>query len=391
VNILIGITGSIAAYKTLDLIRRRIRQGDSVRIMLTAAAGHFVTPLCCQTLSQNEVYQDQFVLTRGIKHLTLAEWADIFVVAPATANIIGKTASGIADDLMSTTLISFQKPILFVPAMDTGMWENPIVQRNVAWLRVAGYHVLEPVQGALASGKIGRGRFPDIEIISRAIDAAHKGCASLRGKNILISGGRTEEDIDPVRVITNRSSGAMARELLYAVVARGGNARCVMGRISVSVSEHADVMRVRTANEMLQALQHHVPWCDCLIMAAAVGDYRPSRKRAHKSHDRDLKLKLAKNPDILKALQSQKGDRYFIGFSLEDKDALQRGRTKLTQKGLDLIVLNTYATIGQEQIKARLLRAKGPARTLGPLTKRECAHRILDAYLKYGVSATERD
>ncbi|MBN2621036.1 bifunctional phosphopantothenoylcysteine decarboxylase/phosphopantothenate--cysteine ligase CoaBC [candidate division WOR-3 bacterium] len=387
-NILLGITGSIAAYKVLGLIRQRTRRGDQVKTILTRSAQHFTTALSCQTLTGCEVYMEQFVLSQGIKHLALSAWADILVVAPATANIIGKAACGIADDLLSTTIVSFPKPVLFVPAMDTGMWENSIVQRNVRSLREAGYRVLEPASGALASGKTGRGRFPEVELIDRAIDVVNKGLESLEGRNVLITGGRTEEDIDPVRVVTNRSSGTMARELLYAVVARSGNARCIMGPTSITIPEGLDVIQVRTARDMLKEMKQHVPWCDCLIMAAAVGDYTPLKKAAHKVHERTLSLRLEKNADILKTLLPYKQHRYFIGFSLEDQQAVARARKKLRDKGLDCIVLNGRAAIGQDVMQARLLRATGAVQSLGKISKRNYAHHILDMYLRYGIGRT---
>lgn len=380
-NILIGITGSIAAYKTLELIRERKKRGDDVKVILTSSSQHFVTPLCCQTLTGNEVYFEQFVLTRGIKHLTLAQWADILVIAPATANILGKAACGIADDLLSTTIVSFPKPILFVPAMDTGMWENLIVQQNVQRLRSAGYYVLEPFYGSLASGKKGRGRFPAIQLVDRTVDTIIARYPSLRGRHILISGGRTEEDIDSVRVVTNRSSGTMARELLYAVLARDGHARCVMGQTTVAIPDTMGVIRVRTAQEMLRELTRHISWCDCLVMAAAVGDYRPEKRALNKVHDHTYTLDMKKNKDILKALRAEKEQRFFIGFSLEDKNTLAQGRKKLKEKGLDLIVLNGKATIGQERVKAQLLFPGGRTKSLGLISKFDCAHAILNAYL----------
>jgi phosphopantothenoylcysteine decarboxylase/phosphopantothenate--cysteine ligase len=389
-NILFGITGSIAAYKALEVIRQRVRQGDKVKVILTRSAENFATAMSCQTLSGDEVYLDQFALTKGIKHLMLSRWADTFVIAPATANIIGKAACGIADDLLSTAIISFTKPLLFVPAMDSGMWENPIVQQNVKRLREIGYHVLEPVSGALASGKIGRGRFPDIELIDRTIDAVYVGRRSLQGKNLLIAGGRTEEDIDPVRVVTNRSSGTMTRELLYAAVARGASVRCIIGQTSVPFPDGMGVTRVRTAVEMLRALRHEVSWCDCLIMAAAVGDYKPSRKVPHKVHEPKYILRMDKNKDILKTLQPYKKGRYFIGFSLEDRDPTTRARKKLREKGLDLIVLNGSAAIGRDMIKVRLLGPKGTARSPGRISKRDCAHCILDAYLQASINRTKK-
>jgi phosphopantothenoylcysteine decarboxylase/phosphopantothenate--cysteine ligase len=389
-NILLGITGSIAAYKALEIIRQRIRQGDNVKVILTHSAQNFVTAMSCQTLSGNEVYIDQFVLTQGIKHLAFSEWADILVIAPATANMIGKAACGIADDLLSTTIISFTKPILFIPAMDTKMWGNPNVQKNVQRLRDCGYRVLEPACGSLASGKIGRGRFPDLDLIDRTIDVVSAGLGSLENVNFLISGGRTEEDIDPVRVVTNRSSGTMARELVCAVTARGGNVRCVLGQTSVDMPTGLDMIRVRTTRDMMRELKRNIAWCHCLIMVAAVGDYKPDKISAHKVHAQTLTVYMSKNEDILKTLKPFKEHRYFIGFSLENDQAVARGRKKLREKGLDCIVLNNSAAIGQDTIRARLLRSTGPVKSWGTISKRDCAHRILDAYIKYGASQMKK-
>ena len=191
-KILLGITGSIAAYKALELVRLLRKHGAEVRVILTKSALNFVTPLSCQTLSDNEVFIDQFVLTKGIKHLTINEWSDMLVIAPATANLIGKAACGIGDDLLTTTMISYRKPVLIVPAMDEGMWDNPIVEKNTETLRACGVHFLEPSVGLLASGKVGRGRFPRVELILKKIMTVFEKQAPLDGKKFLITGGRTE-------------------------------------------------------------------------------------------------------------------------------------------------------------------------------------------------------
>ncbi|UCG92274.1 MAG: bifunctional phosphopantothenoylcysteine decarboxylase/phosphopantothenate--cysteine ligase CoaBC, partial [candidate division WOR-3 bacterium] len=273
-NIILGICGSIAAYKSLELVRLLKKSGADVKVILTKSALHFVTPLSCQTLSENEVYVDQFVLTKGIKHLTLSTWAYMLVVAPATANIIGKAASGIGDDLLSTTILSFQKPVLFAPAMDSGMWQNKVVVDNVKRLKSIGHRVIEPITGYLASGKIGKGRFPPVELIYKKILTVQGGYKSLEGRKFLITGGRTEEDIDSVRVMTNRSSGRMALELLDAVTCRDGLARGIVGEVSIPLPREMEIARVLTSREMLTLLKKHLSWCDCLIMAAAVGDYK---------------------------------------------------------------------------------------------------------------------
>ncbi len=384
-KIVLGITGSIAAYKSLELIRILKKNKDEVRVILTQSATNFVTPLTCQTLSEEEVYIDQFALNRGIKHLRLSEWGDILVVAPATADIIGKTAAGIGDDLLSTTIISFQKPILFVPAMDEGMWGNRIVRKNVQFLKETGYYFLAPVSGPLASGKIGRGRFPPVERIYKKIQVIVANYSTLLGKKILITGGRTEEEIDPVRVLTNRSSGLMAKELYMASVCRDAEARLIMGGADVQLDD-TDVVRVRTSQEMLEAMKQNIPWCNYLIMAAAVGDYIPKTKLETKSHLPSLKIECKRNRDLLKAVKIYKGNRVYVGFSLEDRGPLRSAKEKLIRKGLDFIVLNPISAIGRERVSARILTKRGRVLNLGPLSKWELANRILDECLRLETS-----
>uniref|UniRef100_A0A7V1EIC6 Coenzyme A biosynthesis bifunctional protein CoaBC n=1 Tax=candidate division WOR-3 bacterium TaxID=2052148 RepID=A0A7V1EIC6_UNCW3 len=377
-KVVIGITGSIAGYKALELIRLLRRKGNEVRVVLTKSALEFVTPISCQTLSDNEVYIDQFALTKGIKHLSLNDWADILVVAPATANIIGKAANGIGDDLLSTTLISFQKPILFVPAMDSGMWSNNIVQDNLKKLKKNGYYILEPDSGPLASGKIGKGRFPRVERIYNKILVCINDYRTLGGKKILITGGRTEEDIDSVRVITNRSSGIMALELYEAAKCRDGDVRLIMGQAGVSVPDEPEIIRVRTSYEMLNTLKKHIEWADVLIMSAAIGDYKPLELSHTKIHADSLRLVLKKNIDILKSIKNYKKYKIFIGFSVEDKDALKRAQKKLKEKGLDYIVSNPVSVIGKETTSVTILKKNGEFLELGRLSKWELANQILD-------------
>ncbi len=377
-KILLGITGSIAGYKSLELVRVMRKQGAEVRIVLTKSALNFVTPLSCQTLSANEVFADQFVLTKGIKHLTLNEWSDMLVVAPATANVIGKAACGIGDDLLTTTIISYRKPVLFVPAMDEGMWDSPVVIRNVESLKSDGFHFLEPSSGLLASGKVGRGRFPSVDLIKKKITAIFEKQKDLKGKKFLVSGGRTEEDLDPARVVTNRSSGLMGSEILQAVYCRNGGVKGVFGEVTCSLPQDMDITRVRTSREMLDALENAFGWCDTLIMAAAVGDYRPRQVQTAKVHGTKYKLDLVKNTDLLKTLAVHKGKKQLVGFSLEDKDSLVRAREKMKAKDLDLIVLNTSAAVGRDLIRASILRKKGKPVVLPEMTKWQLANRIID-------------
>jgi phosphopantothenoylcysteine decarboxylase/phosphopantothenate--cysteine ligase len=377
-KVLLGVSGSIAAFKSLELARLLRRHGADVRFVLTEAAQEFVTPLACQTLSDHEVYSEQFVLTTGIKHLSICEWADILVVAPATANIIGKAACGIGDDLLSTSLISCQKPILFVPAMDQGMWDNSIVKKNVSLLKECGCHVLPPSVGALASGKIGRGRFPPVGLILKKISSIVEMRRDLKGRKFLVTGGRTEEDLDPVRVITNRSSGLMAAELIQAIYCRGGIVKAVIGEVSCQLPEGMDINRVRTSAEMLDVMQEHFAWCDCLIMAAAVGDYKPQNQSKAKIHDETLDLRLKKNVDLLKKITTGKETRTIVGFSLEGSDQLARAKHKLKTKNMDIVVFNSPKAIGATRAEVSLLRADSQRKDIGEQTKWEIANCILD-------------
>lgn len=377
-KVVIAICGSIAAYKSLELMRLLKKSGAEVKVVLTGSARHFVTPLSCQTLSQNDVYLDQFALTRDIKHITLAQWADLLIIGPATANMIGKAAHGIGDDLLSTTILSFEKPVLFVPAMDSGMWNNRVVQENVKKLREFGYHVLEPATGVLASGRFGKGRYPHVDMIYRKILAVTEHRSSLKGLRFLVSGGRTEENIDPVRVLTNRSSGVMARELMYAIHTREGVARGVFGEVSAGLPEGLDIISVRTTAQMLMSLSEQMPACDCLIMAAAVGDYRPAKESKTKIHTKTLHLSLRKNQDVLKALHRKKQGKFMIGFSLEDRGSLSWSKKKMKEKGLDMIVANGIQSIGNEMTEATIITGKKTIR-VGKVSKWQLANRILDA------------
>lgn len=387
-NVVLGVTGSIAGYKALELARLLRKNGHEVRFILTEHARHFVTPLSCQTLSDNPVYDEQFTLDRGMKHLTLAEWGDVFTVAPASADILGKARAGIGDDLLSTTLISFPGPVLFVPAMDSAMWRNPAVRENVEWLRAHGRSVMEPAIGALASGKRGPGRFPDIEMVYRMIRAQCEKRSSLGGLRVLVVGGRTEEDIDQVRVVTNRSSGMMALELFAAAICRDADVRLVLGEHTARMFEGYEYLSVRTAREMLEAMRENVDWCELLVMAAAVGDYRPKRRLAGKVHSSSLRVELEKNPDLLAALARFKGQRRFVGFSLESSEPAMRAKKKLRAKGLDYIILNEPSAIGNAQTSASIMDAEDKVTAIGRVSKWELANRVLD--LAVGAGSRRR-
>lgn len=377
-KIVLGIGGSIAAYKALELTRELVRGGHEVRIVLTSAGSHFVTPLSCQTLSRQEVYCEQFILTRGIVHLSLNDWGDIFVIAPATADIIGKAAAGIADDLLTTTLVSWTKPVLFIPAMDEGMWSNPRVQRNVEMLLKDNCHFLNPAVGALASGKIGRGRFPAVELMARKIESVAAGATSLKGLRGVITGGRTEADIDSVRVITNRASGNMVRELVIAAHCRDAEVQAIIGETSIGFPDGLTINRVRTAGEMQREINRYLPSCDFVIMAAAVNDYEPVKITPRKIHQPNLTLRLRKTPDIIRQAAGHKRSCLCIGFSLEDKLDPIRAREKLRNKNLDLVVYNTTRALGGQATDARIMDDQGRVIASGITRKWDLANRILD-------------
>lgn len=389
-KVLLGVTGSIAAFKSLELARLLRRHGADVRFILTKSALEFVTPLSCQTLSDHEVYVEQFALTAGIKHLSLGDWADILVVAPATANIIGKAACGIGDDLLSTSLLSCQRPVLFVPAMDQGMWDNPLVRKNVVLLKEHGFHILEPSVGALASGKIGRGRFPSVNIILKKVLSLVERRRDLAGTQFLVTGGRTEEDIDPVRVVTNRSSGLMAAELIQAIYCRGGIVKAIMGEVTCQLPENMDITRVRTSREMLDELHKHFAWCDCLIMAAAVGDYKPQALSRVKIHDETFDLSLKKNVDLLREITTEKRNQTIVGFSLEESDQLARAQLKMRTKNMDIVVFNAPTAIGKTRAEVSILRADSERNDIGEKTKWEIANCILDECMQIMKSRTVR-
>jgi len=379
-NVLLGVCGSIAAYKSLELLRLLSKQGYPVKVMMTHSALNFIAPLSFQTLSKNDVYIEQFILNRNIRHIALSEWADIAVIAPATCNIIGKVAQGIADDLLSTTLTSFQGPIIFVPAMDQGMWENKVVQNNVAYLKENGYYFVEPGFGPLASGKVGRGRFPSLERIYHKILAVYEKQRLLQGKKFLITGGRTEENLDPVRTITNRSTGAMAAALFDTVIARDGLARGIFGEVSIALPQ-GEILRVRTSGELLNGLKENIAWCDFLLMVAAIGDYRPITSSEVKIHKERVVIELEKNIDLLKEIKPYKKDKIFVGFSLEEQDEVPRARKKMKEKGLDIIVLNSTAAIGQDEIQAKIMRTSGEVVSFSQVSKHRLADAILDECL----------
>jgi len=377
----VGVTGSIAAYKSAELVRKLKQRGAEVTAVMTPAASQFISPLTLETLSGKPVASELFPATRrpDILHISLAKWADLMVVAPATANIIGKVAAGIADELLATVIMATQAPVLFAPAMNTAMFSNPILTANISKLRQYGYQFVEPEVGELASGEEGKGRLAPIETILEAIEKLSSRSSELSGKKVLVTAGRTEEDLDPVRFLTNRSSGKMGYALASEAKSRGADVVLVSGPSHLPSPPGVRFISVRNAEQMSQKVKHWFAWCDVLLMAAAVADFRPRKKAASKIKKvRELSLELEKTPDILLEVKPLKGNKIIAGFALETEDGLANARQKLKTKGLDFIVLNTPAALGADTNQATILGADWQTEQLPQMSKQGVARRILD-------------
>lgn len=354
-KILLGITGSIAAYKSISILRRLRAADADVNVVLTSAAHQFVSPLTLQVLSGGPIYADLFDPRSEVIHLTLAQEADLVLIAPATANFIAKMAAGLADDLLSNLLLAVNAPIFLAPAMDLGMWEHPAVQENVTRLRKRGVHILEPEVGLLASGKEGKGRLADeSRIVGAVADKLSRQAEpegedlSLKGEVILVTAGPTQEPIDPVRFISNRSSGKMGYALADAAQRCGGRVILISGPTALPSPPGVECLSVRTAEEMKKEVEHYFDQATIIIMAAAVSDYTPQNVSAKKIKKtaKQISIPLQETEDILRGLSSQKKGQILIGFAAETEDLIQNAKLKLKDKGLDLIVANDVTEEG---------------------------------------------
>ena len=351
-HIVIGISGGIAAYKTMSLIRLFKKNGYDVRVTATQNALQFVTPLTIETLSQNKLYTDMFDQNRTleVEHISMAEWADALVVAPATANIIAKFAHGIADDALSTLFLAMRKPVFIAPAMNTNMFQNPVVQENIDLLKKRGCEILSPEEGFLACGTTGSGRMQEPEQIFDIVDERMSEDQTLEGKRVLITAGPTYEPIDPVRFIGNHSSGLMGFCLAESAARKGAIVSLVYGPSSCP-AHHRHLHRddVNTAEEMYQQCMQLVEEQDIIIMSAAVADYTPAHVAPEKikKDNAQLSVELVKTKDILASVGKIKSDRQLlIGFALETENEVENAKKKLHNKNADLIVLNSLRTKG---------------------------------------------
>jgi len=388
-KIVLGITGGIAAYKAAELTRRLVKAGAHVKIIMTKSALEFITPLTMQTLSQNRVYTDMFASDDeyDMAHIALAEFADAFVVAPATANIIGKIASGIGDDLLSTTIMAENKPTLICPAMNDKMLANPIVQDNIRRLKKNGYAVMDSAVGELACKTEGKGRLPEIDAILAEIENIMTP-QDLAGVRILITAGPTEEPLDPVRFITNLSSGKMGYALASAAQRRGARVTLVSGPTSLPLPPLEKIVTVRTAREMHKAVLQHYKSARVIIKAAAVADYRPKivANEKIKKEGKTLFIELERNPDIISGIGKNKGNRILVGFAMETQNLLTNARGKLVKKNMDMIVANNLRQEGagfrtDTNIITVIDRA-GKTESLEKMTKIDAAGAILNRIKK---------
>ena len=380
-KIILGITGGIAAYKAIELARLFIKSGASVWPVMTKASANFITPLTLQTVAGNPVALDMFDLTQEsrISHIELAEKADIVVVAPATANIIGKVASGIADDLLTTVIMATRAPLLFAPAMNSNMYENKIVQANIERLKKNGCSFIGPEEGELACGYEGRGRLAPVEDI---VDAAEECLVpkDLKGEKVLVTAGPTREAIDPVRFISNPSSGRMGYAIARAAKRRGAEVVLVSGPSHLKPPRGVTFIKTTTAEEIAEATMRHYPQSTVVIMAAAVSDYRPriSHRKKVKKEEARINIELERTQDILKELGSRKRGQFLVGFALETENMLANAKKKLKEKRLDMIVANDPGGFDGEITQVTIIESEDTVEHLPPFPKNEVAERILD-------------
>jgi len=380
-KIILGVTGAISAYKALELTRLFVRAGASVWPVMTKGAREFITPLSLATLARNPVSTDLFAEAAPgtVRHIDLAGSADLVVAAPATANFIGKVASGVADDLLTTIVMASAAPVLVAPSMNTRMWENPIVRENVARLRGLGYHFVGPDEGELACGTTGAGRLAPVEDILEAADTALR-VKDLAGEKVLVTAGPTREPIDPVRFVSNYSSGRMGFELARAARKRGAEVVLVSGPSALAPPRGVTFTRVVTAEEMYQACVSYFPQSTVVIMAAAVADYRPVKSSPSKVKKTPgpLSIEMTRTRDILKALGETKRDQVLVGFALETEKMEENARAKLEEKNLDLVVANTPGALDSLSNEVTMIDRDGSVEALPELSKDEIAHRVLD-------------
>ena len=391
-KIVLGVTGGIAVYKAVDLVSRLRKQGCEVRVVMNEHAQQFVTPLTFKEISGNAVATSMWNSNQefNVEHIALANWADAFLVAPATANILAKMTYGIADDLLSTTLLAAQAPIVVCPAMNTGMYLNAATQENIAKLQSRGITVMPPASGHLACGTSGPGRLPEPQQIVEFMSSFFAGReGDLRGLKVLVTAAGTREPIDPVRFVGNRSSGKMGYAVAQMAAERGAEVLLISGPSALAVPPNVKAVQVESTNEMLEACLAAYDAVDIVIKAAAVADYRPrdvADQKIKKKTDDALTVVMDKNPDILKTLGAKKTHQVLVGFAAETQNLLANAREKVVKKNLDMIVANDVTAAGagfnSDTNIVKFLYANGDVCELEQMPKVDVANRILDEALR---------
>ena len=383
--VVVGVTGGVAVYKSLDVISKLRKADIDVRVIMTKSATEFVTPLSFQSLSQNMVITDMFAEPKAweIQHISLAQRADLMLIVPATANIIGKVANGIADDMLSTTIMATTSKVVFAPAMNTQMYKNRIVQDNIEKLKSYGYDFIKPASGRLACGDIGEGKLADTEEIVEIVLSKLYETKDLVGQNVIITAGPTRAEIDPVRFITNKSTGKMGYEIAKEARDRGANVTLISGSDNIKRPQGIEFVKVNTNEEMFNSVIERFDSADIVIKAAAVADYKPKTysESKIKKQEGDLSILLERDRDILKTLGSMKKKQILVGFAAESNDLIQNATKKLETKNLDYIVANditsTVTDFGSDENKVTIL-SKDDIVDLSQMSKREVAKNIFD-------------
>ena len=389
--VVIGVSGGIAAYKTANLVSDLVKHGVKVHVIMTKNATNFITPITFEVLSGNKCIVDTFDrgFTFEVEHISLAKKADLILIAPATANIIAKLSAGIADDMLTTTVLAAKCPILVAPAMNTNMYEHITVRNNLEKLSSYGYEIIEAASGRLACGDVGKGKLADIEVLFAHIVKNIAYEKDLAGKNVLVTAGPTIEKIDPVRFISNHSSGKMGIELAKAAAYRGAKVRLILGKTALKRPEFVDIVNVVSAQDMYEAVKEFANDSDIIIKSAAVADYRPYdvADEKMKKSDGELSIRLERTTDILKYLGENKKDNQFLcGFSMETSNLIENSKLKLEKKNLDMIVANNLkeegAGFAKDTNKVSIITKEDIIQT-EVLSKKKVAHKILDEIIKY--------
>ena len=384
--VVVGVSGGVAVYKALDVISRLRKKDVEVHVIMTKSATEFVTPLSFQSLSQNMVITDMFAEPKAweIQHISLAKKADLMLIVPATANIIGKVANGIADDMLSTTIMATKAPVVFCPAMNTNMYENPIVQRNINLLKEFGYEFIEPASGRLACGDEGKGKLQDTEIIAEETLRRLHSTKDLLGKKVVVTAGPTMVPIDPVRILTNRSSGKMGYSIAEEARDRGAEVVLISGPTSLIKPNGIKVIDIKTNEDMFNAIKNEFKDADIVIKSSAVADYKAknySNEKIKKTGD-DLNLIFERDRDILKTLGDMKENQILVGFAAESSNLKENAKGKLERKNLDYIVANDISNqetgFASDENKVTIISKSGEEVSLEKMSKREVAKNIFD-------------